>query len=57
MGSFWAWFRLVAFWGVREVLGLVGEQGSEQKCSEPLEVGSLLIKTCFLQLKFQSHAD
>ena len=35
MGNSWAWLWLVVFWGVREVLGLVGEEGSEQKCSQP----------------------
>ena len=34
MGNFWAWFWLVAFWGAREVWGLVGEEGSEQECSQ-----------------------
>ena len=34
MGNFWAWFWFVAFWGAREVLGLVGEEGSEQECSQ-----------------------
>ena len=34
MGNYWAWFWLVAWWGAREVLSLVGEQSSEQKCSQ-----------------------
>ena len=36
MENYWVWFWLMAWWGAREVLGLVGEQGSEQKCSQPL---------------------
>ena len=31
MGNFWASFWLIAWWGAREVLGLVGEEGSEQE--------------------------
>ena len=34
MGSLWAWFWRVALGGAREVLRLVGEQGSEQECSQ-----------------------
>ena len=41
MGNFWAWFCLVAFWGAREVLVLVGEESSEQECSQPPRVGTL----------------
>ena len=38
------------FWEVKEVLDLMGEQGSDQKYSEPApEVGTLLIKTFPLQ--------
>ena len=48
-GNFWAWFWLVAFGGAREVLGLVGEEGSEQEGSRHPKVGTLLINTCFLQ--------
>ena len=35
MGNFWAWFWLIDFWGAREVLGLRGDRGSEQECSQP----------------------
>ena len=33
MGGLWAWFWLINFWGARELLGFMGEQGSEQECS------------------------
>ena len=49
-GNFWAWVWLIAFGGAREVLGVTGEEGSEQEClSSAPQVGTLLIKTCFLQ--------
>ena len=34
-GDFGACFWLIAWWGVREVLGIMGEQGSEQECPLP----------------------
>ena len=34
MGNFWAWFWFIAWWGAKEMLGLVGEQGSVQESSQ-----------------------
>ncbi|XP_036897243.1 proline-rich protein 32 [Sturnira hondurensis] len=45
VGNFWAWLWLIAFWGAREVLGTMGNQSSEQKCTQPppvLDVGIFL---------------
>ena len=33
MGNFGGYFGLIAWWGAREVLDLVGELGSENECS------------------------
>ena len=44
------WFWLVAFWGAREVLGLVGEKGSEEVCFQPPNVETLLIKTSSIRI-------
>ena len=57
MGNFWAWCLLLVFWGTREVLGLVVEKGSEQECSQHPKVGTLWIKTCFLQHKSLGHIE
>ena len=35
MGNFWAWFWLMAFWEVGEVLDLMGEKVSEQYSQLP----------------------
>ena len=55
MKNSWAWFWLVAFWETREFLGLMGEKGSKQKCPQHPQVGTLLIKTCFLKHKLLGH--
>ena len=34
MGNYWVCFWLIAFQRAREVLELVGKEGSEHKCSE-----------------------
>ena len=57
MGSFWTWFLPVAFWEATEVLSLVGEEASKQECSQHPKVGTLLIKTCFLQHKLLGHVE
>ena len=41
MGNYWVCFWLIAFWGTKEVLGLVGKEGSEHKCPEVPQVGIL----------------
>ena len=57
MGNFWVWFWFVIFWEAKEVLGLVGEKGWEQKCSQLPPNWKLLIKTCFLQNKCLGHVS
>ena len=46
---------LTAWWGAREVLGLMGEQGSEQECLSPLRVWKAVNKTCFFQHELLGH--
>ena len=44
MGNYLVCFWLRAFSETREVLHLMGKEGSEHKCSEPPKVGILEIK-------------
>ena len=41
-------FSLTAFWGTREVLGLVGKEDSKHKCSEPHQGWTIVNKDTFL---------
>ena len=50
MGNFWACFWLIAWWGSREVLGLVGEEGLEQGCTEPPQGWRIVNKDLFLPI-------
>ena len=50
MWNCWVCFWLMAFWETREVLGLVGKQGSEQKCCECPQRWNIVNKGLFLPM-------
>ena len=48
MGNYWVCFWLISFWGTKEVLGLVGKEGSKHKCSELPQGGNIVNRNLFL---------
>ena len=47
MGNYWSWVWLLAWWGEREVLGLMGEHSSKQECSQLHQRLNPIIKNLF----------